>query len=79
MIKLINKFDFEMPEISRIKCRASDFSQPVEKVTEFEKGFFEFLKSSYPDVPASIKDQKVITEDNEKKLIAAIEEFKKGF
>ncbi len=41
LIKLINKFDIEMPEISRIKCRASDFSQPVEKVTDLTAFLFQ--------------------------------------
>ncbi len=41
LIKLINKFDIEMPEISRIKCRASDFNQPVEKVTDLTAFLFQ--------------------------------------
>ncbi|MCQ2253234.1 MAG: ATP-binding protein [Bacteroidales bacterium] len=41
LIKLINKFDIEMPEISHIRCRASDFSQPVEKVTDLTPFLFQ--------------------------------------
>ncbi len=41
LIKLINKFDIEMPEISYIRCRASDFSQPVEKVTDLTPFLFQ--------------------------------------
>ena len=52
---------------------------PVEKVTEFEKEFFEYVKTRYPDVPNSIKENKVITEENENKLKEAIENFKKEF
>ena len=52
---------------------------PVEDVLEFEKGLFDHLDSKHPDIPAAIRDEKVISEDTEKKLIAAIEEFKKDF
>lgn len=50
---------------------------PVEQILDFEKGLFEFLDTKYPEVPASIKENKEITEENEKKLIEAIESFKK--
>ena len=33
----------------------------------------------YPQIPESIKETKELTADNEKALIAAIEEFKKTF
>ena len=52
---------------------------PVEDVLEFEKGLFEFMDSKHPDIPAAIRDEKVISEDTEKKLISAIEELKKTF
>ncbi|MBR6229898.1 MAG: F0F1 ATP synthase subunit alpha, partial [Eubacterium sp.] len=52
---------------------------PVEDVLEFEKGLFEYLDSKHPDIPAAIRDEKVISDDTEKKLIAAIEDFKKTF
>ncbi len=52
---------------------------PVEDVLEFEKGLFDYIDSKHPDIPAAIRDEKVISEDTEKKLIAAIEEFKKTF
>ena len=52
---------------------------PVEDVLEFEKGLFEFMDSKHPDIPAAIRDEKVISEDTEKKLVSAIEDFKKEF
>ena len=52
---------------------------PVEDILAFEKGLFAFVDEKYPEVPASIRDEKEITEDTEKKLIQAIEEFKKEF
>ncbi|MBE5892127.1 MAG: F0F1 ATP synthase subunit alpha [Lachnospiraceae bacterium] len=52
---------------------------PVEDITRFEKEFFEFLDTKYPEVPTSIKEQKVITEETEETLKKAIVEFKNIF
>ena len=52
---------------------------PVADVTRFEKELFEFLDTKYPEIPASIAEQKVISDEVEQKLKAAIEEFKKTF
>ena len=57
----------------------NDEDIPVEDILAFEKGLFAFVDEKYPEVPASIRDEKEITEDTEKKLIQAIEEFKKEF
>jgi F-type H+-transporting ATPase subunit alpha len=46
---------------------------------DFEKGLFEYIDTKYPEVPASIREDKEIKEDTEKKLIQAIEEFKAEF
>ena len=51
----------------------------VSDILEFEKGFFEFIDTKYPEIPASIKETKEITEDNEKALVNAINEFKTQF
>ena len=51
----------------------------VEDVLRFEKELFEFIKTKYPEIPESIKQEKVLTEENEAKLIKAIEEFKAEF
>ena len=51
----------------------------VEDITRFEKEFYEFIDTKYPDIPASIKAEKVITEDTEAALQKAIEEFKASF
>ena len=45
----------------------------------FEQGLFDFIDTKYPQIPESIKETKELTADNEKALIAAIEEFKKTF
>lgn len=52
---------------------------PVEKILDFEKGLFEYVDTKYPDVPDSIRTTGEITEDTEKKLIQAIEGYKKEF
>ena len=51
----------------------------VEDITRFEKEFFEFLDTKYPEVPKSIADEKVISDATEETLKKAIEEFKQGF
>ena len=52
---------------------------PVEDITRFEKEFFEFLDSRYPEVPNSIADEKVISDATEEKLKKALSEFKGTF
>ena len=37
------------------------------------------LDEKYPEVPAAIRDEKQISEETEKKLIQAIEEYKRNF
>ncbi len=51
----------------------------VSRILEFEKGLFEFLDTKYPEVPAAIKNEKVISDETESTLVKAIEEFKKEF
>ncbi len=52
---------------------------PVADITRFEGEFFEFLDTQYPEIPQSIKEQQVMSDEIEAKLVAAIEEFKKRF
>ena len=52
---------------------------PVDKILDFEQGLFEFIDTKYPQIPESIKETKELTEENEKLLVSAIEEFKKTF
>ena len=51
----------------------------VDRILDFEQGLFDFIDTKYPQIPESIKKTKELTADNEKALIAAIEEFKKTF
>ena len=52
---------------------------PVTEVTRFESELFEFLNVKYPEVPAAIRTEKVISGETEKTLIKAIEECKAQF
>lgn len=54
-------------------------SIPVHDVLRFEREFLDFIDANHPDIPASIRDTKDITADNEQALKAAIEQFLKGF
>ena len=51
----------------------------VSRILEFEKEFFEFIDTKYPEVPSAIKTEKVISDETESILVKAIEEFKKEF
>ncbi|MCM1186194.1 MAG: F0F1 ATP synthase subunit alpha [Lachnoclostridium sp.] len=51
----------------------------VEDITRFEKEFFEFLDTKYPEVPSSIASEKSMSEEIEDKLKKALEEFKGTF
>ena len=51
----------------------------VDRILDFEQGLFDFIDTKYPQIPESIKETRELTADNEKALIAAIEEFKKTF
>ncbi len=52
---------------------------PVKRIQEFEKGFLEFVKTQYAEIPESIRETKVMSDETEAKLVKAIEEFKKTF
>ena len=52
---------------------------PVKRVQEFEKGFLEFVKTQYADIPESIRETKVMSDECEARLCEAIESFKKNF
>ena len=51
----------------------------VDDITRFEKEFFEFLDTKYPEVPGAIAQNKEISEETDGKLRKAIEEFKALF
>ncbi|HEY8394248.1 MAG TPA: F0F1 ATP synthase subunit alpha [Thermaerobacter sp.] len=52
---------------------------PVERVREFEREFLQYLKRFNPEILESIRTEKEITKENDERLKAAIEQFKRGF
>ena len=52
---------------------------PVEDILNFEKGLFNYIDTKYPELPKSIKEEKVVNEEAEKLLVKVIEEYKKEF
>ena len=51
----------------------------VEDITRFESEFFTFVDTKYPEIPASIAEERVISEEIEETLKKAIVEFKGQF
>jgi len=49
---------------------------PVEEITTFEKDFFEFLDTKYPEIPSSIRETKQMSDETEELLVKAIKECK---
>ncbi len=52
---------------------------PVDEVLDFEKGLFEYMDAKHADVLGALRTQKVLTDDIEKGIIAAITEFKASY
>lgn len=51
----------------------------VDRISDFEKELFTFIDTKYPEIPVAIKQEKVLSDDNEQALIKAIKEFKAQF
>ncbi|MDY3918668.1 MAG: F0F1 ATP synthase subunit alpha [Candidatus Limivivens sp.] len=51
----------------------------TKRLLDFQAELFELLKTKYPEIPQAIASEKVISEETEKGLIAAIEECKTKF
>ena len=52
---------------------------PVDDILPFEKALFEYIDTKYPEIPEAIRTEKVMNEEIEQKLIAAINECKKEY
>lgn len=52
---------------------------PVQDVRRFEGELLSFVDANKPEILTSIRDTKDLSSDNEKALVAAIQDFKKGF
>ena len=51
---------------------------PVESVRPFERQLLQFLDASHPEIERTIATEKVISEETDRALRAAIDEFRKG-
>ena len=51
----------------------------VEDILRFEKEFFEFLNTKYPEIPEKIASEKEISGETDAALKKAIGEFKASF
>ena len=52
---------------------------PVDRILDFQEALFELIDTKYPQIPESIRSEKVLNDDTEKLLIDAITEVKKTF
>ncbi len=52
---------------------------PVEVLQDFERELYEFVESKHPDIYSELKEKEAISDDLDKKMRAAIEEFKADF
>ena len=51
----------------------------VEDILDFESGLFDYIKTKYPEIPESIRTEKVMKEEIEESLRKAIGEYKEQF
>ena len=51
----------------------------VEDILAFESGLFDYIKTKYPEIPESIKNDRVLKEEVEEALRKAIGEYKEQF
>ncbi len=51
----------------------------VDSIQSFEKELFDYIDTKYSEVPKAIREEKQMSEETERLLIKAIEEFKKEF
>ena len=49
---------------------------PVTEILSFEKELFKFIDEKYPEVPKSIREEKVMNQQTEDLLVKAITEYK---
>jgi F-type H+-transporting ATPase subunit alpha len=52
---------------------------PIDRVSEFERSLLRWIDQNHPGLEKDIEEQKRITDETDKALRAALEEFKKGF
>jgi len=68
-------------EVIQIYVAVKDFLAdiPTERIREFQREFYEFLKTAHPDIPKIISERQELSDDLRAQLDAAIAEFKQRF
>jgi F-type H+/Na+-transporting ATPase subunit alpha len=68
-------------QVMAIYCGTKGYLDDIDtdKVLEFRGGFIEYVNASHPEIGQAIADERVISEDTEGKLQAAIEQYKTIF
>lgn len=51
----------------------------VDRIADFEKEFFEFIDTKYPEIFTKIREQKKLSEELEEAIVKAVTEFKADF
>jgi F-type H+-transporting ATPase subunit alpha len=51
----------------------------IDRISEFERSLLRFMDQNHPEIEKDISEQARITDETDKALRAAIEDFKKGF
>jgi F-type H+-transporting ATPase subunit alpha len=52
---------------------------PVDRVKDFEAGFYPFIREKYPQIPQGIRQKRELPEELSKLLHQAVQEYKKNF
>ena len=52
---------------------------PIDRVRDFEQSFLRYMDNSHPEIQAAIEKDGKITDETDKSLRAAIDDFKKGW
>jgi F-type H+-transporting ATPase subunit alpha len=52
---------------------------PIDRISDFERSLLRWMEQNHPEIEKDIQEQRRITDETEKALRAAIEDFKKGF
>ncbi|AZO93945.1 F0F1 ATP synthase subunit alpha [Halocella sp. SP3-1] len=52
---------------------------PVDNIERFEKEFINYVQANYDELPEAIKKEGQLSEENQKKLVEVINEFKESF
>jgi F-type H+/Na+-transporting ATPase subunit alpha len=52
---------------------------PIDRIQDFERQLLRFVDQNHPEIEKDITEKRQISEETEKALRAAVEEFKKGF